>query len=153
MSQKCEGCNIDIPPNTAVRIDEKRFCSPCAENAFAGLQAKNVCTQCGVDFGRTPLPRVGGAPFCESCSRPLYEHDFPGWLKGAVVGLSIALVFAVYHALPYFRAGRDYYHAEKLYEQHRYAEAIPGFEAALKTGPDAKEIRLRLALAYRCESS
>lgn len=115
---------------------------------MAGLQAKNVCTQCGLDFGRTRLPRVGGAPFCENCSRPLYERDFPGWLKGASVGLSIALAFAVYHALPYFRAGRNYYHAQKLYEQHLYAEAIPGFEAALKSGPDAKEIRLQLALAY-----
>jgi tetratricopeptide (TPR) repeat protein len=62
--------------------------------------------------------------------------------------LSLALVFAIYHALPYFKAGRDYYRAEKLYKQGRYPDAIKGFESALKSGQDAKEIRLRLALAY-----
>jgi hypothetical protein len=145
---RCERCGIDIPQSDSIRVNDKRLCAACAELEAASANSSNVCAQCGTDYGSMALPRVGGAPFCDGCREPFYRRDFPGWLKSAFVGLSIALVFAVYHAIPYFKAGREYYRAEKLYAQHRYSEAIPGFLAARNAGPDGKKIRQQLALAY-----
>lgn len=156
----CRACRAELPLNALLLVDAKPLCDPCARREVASLRSfkatpkvervfdPTVCAKCEADNGDTPYPLRGRAPFCAACARAVYERPFPTWLKASAAALTVALALALLHAAPYFAAGRDYVRAQRLMDQKRYHEAIPGLERAVEAGPDATEIRLELAKAY-----
>jgi tetratricopeptide (TPR) repeat protein len=60
----------------------------------------------------------------------------------------LLLVLALFHGKPYFSAGRDLLHGQKLVERGSSREAIPYLERALKVAPQCEEGVLLLGKAY-----
>ncbi len=158
--ERCVACDAETPLNSLFRVNDRLLCESCGNRELGELRSRNVeptvirevdptvCANCSADFGSQALPRVLDCPLCANCTQLIYARPFPTWLKASFAGLVLALVFAIVHAVPYFKAGREYARAERLFDAGKYDEAIPGLEAAVKAGPDASEIRLQLAFAY-----
>lgn len=120
-----------------IRLNEKTLYEPCAEKELNQIQATQqaarvtravdptICTQCKADYGSTSLPLIGSLPFCSTCSQALYNRPFPGWLKSSLAGLFLLLGAALWHGVPYFKAGRSLVLGERAIEHRDYRHATP----------------------------
>jgi len=157
---KCEACGSQRPRAEMIRLNEKTLCEPCAEKELSQLQAAQqttrvargvdptICTQCKADFGSTPLPLIGALPFCNACSQALYNRPFPEWLKSSLAGLFLLLAVALWHGIPYFKAGRSLVLGERAIEHHDYRRATPYLEQVLQVSPSSQKAVLLAAKAY-----
>jgi tetratricopeptide (TPR) repeat protein len=157
---KCQDCGSQRPRAEMIRLNDKILCEPCAEKELSQIQAAQqtasvaravdptICTQCKADFGSSPLPVIGTLPFCSSCSQLLYNRPFPGWLKSSLAGLFLLLGVALWHGIPYFKAGRSLVLGERAIEHHNYRQATPHLEQVLQVSPTGQKGVLLAAKAY-----
>src|SRR5437879_1219944 len=157
---QCAQCGAEGPLRAFTAVGQKLCCYTCSCKLEKEARARGedpqihsvidptICYKCKRDNGSEELPAIGGVRYCARCSEELYQRPFPQWLQLSLAALLVLLAFALLHGKPYFRAGRDLLHGQKLIDRGRYAEAIPYLQASLKVAPACEEGVLLLAKAY-----
>src|SRR6266700_4774043 len=158
-TDKCRNCNSEKPLRDLFHVNQQLHCEPCANQVIGQLQQSKaplkvaraidptLCALCGLDGGSSEFPKAAGAAFCHTCHEKIYNTDFPGWLKAGLAFTLLLLVFALVHGQRYFRAGKNFFHGERLVATHQYAQAIPELKSAVAVAPDCEKCILRLAKA------
>lgn len=102
----CEKCGGEFQTNETLKIDESIICRVCAEPIFAAnkipadqIQQQidpTICVGCGMDNGDTDLARLGQLPVCPACNELFKNRPYPAWIKAALTGMVLLVVFALF---------------------------------------------------------
>lgn len=149
----CQECGSSQSLGSMRAVGDKLLCDTCTGKARAhdkNLQVARivdptVCFNCARDNGNAELPVVGGLPYCTPCRELLYNRPFPQWLQMALVGLLVLLVVALVRGAPYWKAGKDLVHGERLVQARQFAQAGDPLRRVLKIAPASEKAILLLA--------
>ncbi|HTP69878.1 MAG TPA: hypothetical protein VMJ35_13305 [Dongiaceae bacterium] len=155
----CSECARSLSVNEAYELNSKIYCATCVQAAAqrakdAGQPVtvtryidKSVCPRCNTYIGEGGGVAAGPARLCLPCSELVQNWPYPQWLRLALAGLLLLLVFALAHGRKYFEAGKNLYRGEQLVEKGKYAEALPYLKNTLKIAPDSDKGALLTAKA------
>lgn len=154
----CAGCNSSFGLNELFSINGVNCCESCANAKLEQMQQAgepqpevlrlvdpSVCVLCGSDADLSRPDAI--TPICMMCAEKVYHRDFPAWLKLALAGALVVLVFALVHGSKYFRAGIDLYRAEKQVKARQYEPAITALNPVVAMAPQCEKCVLLLSLA------
>jgi len=156
---KCQNCNSEKPLGSLFHVNQQLYCEPCANQVIGQLRQQkaplqvtrgidpSVCVKCCADAGSGEFPKAGKLPLCPTCHERAYNYDFPAWLKAGLAFTLVLLVVDLVHGERYFRAGRQFYRAEHLIANRKYADAVAPLRATIAVAPECPKCRLLLAKA------
>ena len=160
MSQlACQECSRSLTSNEAYELNGKILCASCAQAAVERAKQaaqpaqvtryvdKSVCARCNTYIGEGGGVAAGPLRLCLPCSELVQNWPYPQWLKLSLTGLSLLLVFALFHGRKYFDAGKNLYRGEQLVESGKYEQALPYLKSALKIAPNSDKGALLTAKA------
>lgn len=157
---KCTGCGQDFPLNSLYSVNDKHYCEPCGNNAYAEAQKyadpinvvkltdPTVCARCEADGGSMEYATTAGAPMCHTCREHVYNWPFPLWLRAGLALTCALLIFALVVGDKYFKAGRNLYRGTRLVDTGQYEAAIPLLKPVVSAAPNCEKCILLLAIAH-----
>ena len=104
--------------NETLKVRGTVVCGVCAESIFAREKKipadqveqqldPTICVGCGMDNAAAELPKLGQLPVCSKCEVFFKNRPFPGWVKAALAGMVILVVFALVWNGRFIRAYYD----------------------------------------------
>jgi DNA-directed RNA polymerase subunit RPC12/RpoP len=102
---KCDDCGRAFPVNETFKIIDGIFCRSCGEKLIKSrkdirqeqIQRQfdaTVCVNCGKDNGDAEFARMAGLPTCEECIKYFRNRPYPMWIRAAMVGLFLIVIFS-----------------------------------------------------------
>ena len=159
LRSQCEQCKSTQPAQAMFRVNGRLLCEPCANTAVSEIKRKNqqlavsrepdrtICHRCNTDYGSSHLPLIGDTPICGNCAREVRNRPFPQWLKLSLAGLFALLTVALFHGVPYFKAGRSLARGERALNRQDYQLATSELQQVLRVAPHSQKAILLAAKA------
>ncbi len=156
---RCDGCGGDFSMNDTLVVREQVFCNDCCEEFLSenkevageevGRQmAPTVCISCGTDNGQESLGTMAGLATCEQCQDYFRHRPFPGWIKGALVGLIALVVFSLLWNARFVRAYFEIQESLEIMAEGNVEAAAVKMESAWQRVPESEVLRV-LSSFYR----
>jgi hypothetical protein len=156
----CRTCKNSLPIAKMYVIDGVMVCEPCGtrrvtEGKLGGRALvveraldPTLCAQCGADKGDTEWLKVAGSPLCFQCRQRFYEVPYPAWMRVALIALTLAAAYAVWHGEQYVEAGVARARGERLLAEQQYARAAVELRQVLAAGSESEDVLLMAVKAY-----
>ena len=148
----CNVCsNKDIPITDSIKIDNKIYCIPCANNNFpdeASLKDKlvekendpTICSSCHQDFGSLVLNKISTYPICETCETKIKNKTFPVWVKGFCITVIAIVITGFMWNWKYYQAYKDIKLSSQYLNNGDYTKATAFMTSASSKVPEAQDL-------------
>ena len=101
----CEKCEEGFQINDTLKVRGDVVCGPCAESIVTKEKIPadqvqqqidpTICVGCGLDNGDADFVKLGQLPVCSACEKLFRNRPFPNWIKAALVGMVMLVIFAL----------------------------------------------------------
>ena len=156
---RCDGCGGEFSMNDTLVVREQVFCNDCSEQFLSeneevaaeevGRQMDpTVCISCGTDNGQESLGTMVGLATCEPCQDYFRHRPFPGWIKGAMVGLIALVVFSLFWNARFVQAYFEIQESMEIMAEGNVEAAAAKMDTAWHRVPESEDLRV-LCSVYR----
>lgn len=150
---RCDGCGGEFSMNDTLVVREQVFCNDCCDQFLSGNKEvageevgrqmdPTVCISCGTDNGQEALDTMAGLATCEQCQDYFRHRPFPGWIKGAVVGLIALVVFSLLWNARFVRAYFEVQESFKILVEGDFEQALAKMESAHQRVPESEMLEV-----------
>ena len=147
----CEKCEGEFQTNETLKVDQSIVCVVCAESVLAEKKIPadqvqqqidpTICIGCGIDNGDTDLAKLGQLPVCPACNELFKNRPFPTWIKAALAGMVLLVVFALFWNSRFIHAYYDVRRFNAAMEAGDFEHGVAYFISASQRVPENAEIQ------------
>ncbi|MFC1634086.1 hypothetical protein ACFL5Z_04540 [Planctomycetota bacterium] len=152
----CEKCEEGFQINDTLKVRGDVVCGPCAESIVTKekipanqLQQQidpTICVGCGLDNGDADFVRLGQLPVCSACEALFKNRPFPNWIKAALVGMVILVIFTLVWNSRFISAYYELKRFESAMNAGDFQQGAAYFISASQRVPENAELQAYGAL-------